>query len=352
MKIAFILPSLNTSAPIKITSVIVNSLLINTDITIDIYYFDKSINTVVFNTQTYRIKFLDTFDYKQYDIIHSVMFRPDLYVLFHKKRIGNVRCISSIHQYIAPNLEYSYNRFYSLIFTPLWYLALNRFDDIIVLSSDMKKYYEGKIFPNKYIVYNGLDSLNLLPDNQIIQKINLFKGSSQVIACIGGLTMTKGFDQIISVLSELNDTKLIIIGAGKEKDNLQKLSEYHQCNERVLFLGHIESAGIYMYLMDMILIPSRSEGFSLVLLEAVSQKIKILCSNISIFKELFEVHEIGFFDLEDLEDLKLNVRKVLSNSYNIEAFLKYKGFYTEQKMIDKYLDIYMNKSNSLNSSML
>lgn len=344
MKIAFILPSLNTTAPIKLTSNIVNSLLSTTNIEIDIYYFDKSVSSVVFNTNTFQIDFLTTFDYHKYDILHSVMFRPDLYMLFHRKRIGSIRCVSSIHQYISPNLRHSYNKFYSLIFTPLWLMALNSCDDVIVLSNDMNKYYEKKIFANKHVIYNGLDTISSFVDDKINQKINLFKGSSNLIACIGGLTTTKGFDQVISVISELDNTKLIVIGTGKEKDNLQKLSNFYKCDKKILFLGHVENAGVYMNLMDMVVIPSRSEGFPLVLLEAVSQKIKILCSNISIFKELFEVNEIAFFDLENLEDLKLKISTLLKNPYNNKAFLKYKSNYTEQKMIDKYLDVY-NKGN-------
>jgi len=341
LKIAFILPSLDTTAPIKLTSIIVNFLLKTSSIEIDIYYFDKSIHITTFNTNTYHINFLSTFDYHNYDILHSVMFRPDLYILFHHKKIGNVRCISSIHQYIAPNLLHSYNKLYSMLFTPIWYMALNSFDDVIVLSNDMNKYYQKKIFPDKHIVYNGLNNVNFLEDYNISKKINLFKGSLKVIACIGGLTTTKGFDQAVKVMSELNNIKLIIIGAGKEELKLKQISNG---NKNILFLGHIENAGIYMNLMDMILIPSRSEGFPLVLLEAVSQKMKVLCSNISIFKELFEEDEIGFFELENLKDLKININTILNNPANNKAFFRYEMNYTEQQMINKYLDIY-NKSS-------
>ena len=76
--------------------------------------------------------------------------------------------------------------------------------------------------------------------------------------------------------------------------------------------------------------PSRSEGFGLALIEAVQQKIPVICSDIDVFKELFTDDEVTFFKLEDhgslSEAVKTAIETGLKKTEN--AYERYPKNYT------------------------
>ena len=87
MKIAFILPSLKNQGPIIVAKDIIEGL-INIVEQIDVYYFDKGEGEaeVNFSCDTHLISFYEKIDFNKYDVIHTHMLRPDMYVWFHRKK--------------------------------------------------------------------------------------------------------------------------------------------------------------------------------------------------------------------------------------------------------------------------
>ncbi len=77
--------------------------------------------------------------------------------------------------------------------------------------------------------------------------------------------------------------------------------------------------------------PSRSEGFGLALIEAIQQKIPVICSDIEVFKELFSEKEITFFKLDDTISLKKALETALKiGKQKVElAYSRYINNYTE-----------------------
>ena len=73
--------------------------------------------------------------------------------------------------------------------------------------------------------------------------------------------------------------------------------------------------------MDIVIVPSRSEGFSLVIQESARQHTPVICSNIPVFHELFN-DEVEFFSLEDRNMLKRAIIKVGEDaSYMVIKFI-------------------------------
>ncbi len=111
MKIAFIVPSLLKKGPIIVVKDIVDNLVENDFIKeIVVFYFDEKVE-VDFPCRTKRVTFKDKIDFDYFDIIHSHMLRPDLY-LFKNKIFGNIKkakIISTLHQYNYINLQFSYH---------------------------------------------------------------------------------------------------------------------------------------------------------------------------------------------------------------------------------------------------
>jgi glycosyltransferase involved in cell wall biosynthesis len=210
----------------------------------------------------------------------------------------------------------------------------------------MKNYY-GRWFSRSKleVIFNGIDEHDypIIPDNEIMDKIAGFRSIGlKVIGSIGILTRRKGFDQILNLISINKELALIIIGKGKELGNLKALATKLGIHDRCFFCGFRSNAANYIKHFDFFIMPSRSEGFGLALIEAVQQKVPVICSDIAVFRELFTIEEVTFFELENISSLAEALEEACEtgSSKVIPAFNRYQNNYTGKLMADNYLRLY------------
>lgn len=345
MHIAYILPSLANRGPVKVVYELVQQL--QDEHNIEIFYFTEN-NELDFDVPTYHISFFQDIDFDKYDIIHTHGIRPDAYIFFHNKKIKKAKTITTLHNYVKEDLHYQYNALTSFLFSFIWNVATSRHDQIITLTQHAKEYYLDFWF-NKNIehVYNGIPETIEMEslDDAVKKKIYTFKESNfRLLGAVGLLTKRKGFDQIVKALSRLPKYALVIVGNGKEEENLKKLSVELNVSNRVLFLGFEPNITAVIDMIDMIIVPSRSEGFSLVIQEAARQEKTVLCSDLPVFHELFSKNEVIFFTVDDIDMLKSKVEIATENNtdfiYNLHR--KFLAAYTSEQMARNYLVHYRN----------
>lgn len=113
------------------------------------------------------------------------------------------------------------------------------------------------------IIYNGIETTNSLRSNP--------RGRS--IGVVARLSHEKGVDVAIRILAQVraqrSDVTLMIIGDGMEKAALQELAAQLGLREHVEFVGFTDQVNRYLSQCAILLMPSRWEGFSNVLLEAM-----------------------------------------------------------------------------------
>ena len=348
MNILIILPSLKNQAPIKIGVSIANGLLRNGH-QVDVIYFDLDVDSEIklkLDSSILRTKvnFFDSFDCSKYDIVHSHLFRSDLFLakntLFNKK----TKTVTTIHNYLYQELANYYNKFVSLFFGLVWNISWTRFDALSVLTNDACDYYRKYSFNKKiYRVYNGhdivlnYDSL----DSTITDKINKLKKSNKyVLGAYCNLIKRKNIDVLIKHVYRVKKSSLIIFGDGVEKENLIKLVKALNIEDRVLFFDATINAHQYNCFFDLFCMPSCDEGFGLSLIEAALHKTKILCSNIPVFKEIFPFDEVVFFELGDELSLDSAIYSALSQDVSDKAYLRAVEMFSSRAMIDNYISLY------------
>lgn len=173
------------------------------------------------------------------------------------------------------------------IITLLLNAALRNADNTAVVSTALQKRmkkYGGK---NSVIIpIYGVSSI-FKPgkkDSNIIKKHNL-KGN-KVLLTVTRLTREKGTKYAILALKEIKkevqNTKLIILGKGKEEENLKKLAEELNIGKDVIFLGHLKFDEMpkYYNTADAYIQPSLSEGLGLAPGEAMACKKPVVATNV------------------------------------------------------------------------
>jgi glycosyltransferase involved in cell wall biosynthesis len=343
MRIAFILPSLDYKAPILVVRDIVAHIKDEVDL-IDVYYF-KDIVKVKFDCPVHHISFNDEIDFDNYDIIHSHLFRPDMYIWKNRKDIKSKK-ISTVHCHIREGLRYEYNVFVSLMLTWVWLFFLRTNDKVVVLTkSILDDYYKRLLPPRKLTyIYNGIKMPKIesidIHDTQLITQIR--QKNFKIIGANAGLTKIKGLNLIIATLPFLPEYSLIVCGDGKERRNLENLARKLNVANRCYFLGFRQNAVSYLPFYDVYAMPSISEGFSLALIEATFLKRSCVCSDIPIFREIFTDDEVTFFSRNNKHLLKDAIEEAYAkrSEKGNNAYIKTVNNYTASVMGNNYLNLY------------
>ena len=144
---------------------------------------------------------------------------------------------------------------------------------------------------NVKIIYNGIHPIQLADDASV--------NSVFTIIAVGRLEKIKAFDRLINECSKLKfDFNLMIVGEGKERGNLEKLATDLNIKDKVKFLGFRLDIPQLMQRSDVVVVCSHSEGFSLVLIEAMFYSKMAISRRVGIAAEIFpEVLLIEHFDI-------------------------------------------------------
>lgn len=98
------------------------------------------------------------------------------------------------------------------------------------------------------------------------------------------LSKEKGIDVLlkawVSVVRQEKKLKLVIVGDGPLAGELKKLSRFLRVKEYVEFTGMVQSPTEYLREADLFVLPSRAEGLSNALLEAMSYGLPCIATNV------------------------------------------------------------------------
>lgn len=167
-----------------------------------------------------------------------------------------------------------------------------------------------KYFPNTYlskpvtVIYNYVN-FNLISCEQP-NKTNI-KENEPFLLCVAQHRKNKNIDLLIETFSLLNkqqylsdSTKLVVVGStGPETDSLHVQISALSLQERVLLVNSIQDNELCLLYQNcqIFVAPSSQEGFCLPLAEAMYFSCRIVCSDISIFKEIGS-NSCSYFDLK------------------------------------------------------
>jgi len=192
---------------------------------------------------------------------------------------------------------------------------------------------------NKSIIINNAINANIKRHNKKI--INYVKGKVNYLF-IGRLDRQKGFSELYSYFSANKENILHVVG-----ENVVNEKSYSS-KDNIIFYGWINSSEIHnCYLdADIVIIPSRWEGFGLVAIESMKFSKPVIVSNRGALKEIVENGKNGFvFDFDNFnKSLTLVIKKFNKSNYEKLCKNSYKSFidnYTIDILAKKINDIYM-----------
>ncbi len=278
-----------------------------------------------------------------YDLVHSHLIRTD-FILSLTKAFYNrdMLLISSQHTF-----DEGYQMKYGFEYVPqpfskfIWVSKFTQrfIDGNISMSKNIRDMYVAhKIYTpaDVEVIYHGFDFSHVKYDTDTSK----YRKSPKQLLIVGRLIDWKGHTYIIDILPDLikkygDDISLVIVGRGVYGDTLKSYVKEKGLEKYVHFEGFSIHVHDYIANSDMVLIPSKVEGFCVVLMEAYYSKTPLAAFDVPALNENIFHRETGMLAPPyDIQIFKNNIIEVLDNPELSDQLVK-----NGREYLDSYLNI-------------
>lgn len=181
------------------------------------------------------------------------------------------------------------------------------------------------------VLRNGvdLDKFSLpINRNTLRKELNL---EGKVLLSVGNLIELKGHYLIINAMKKLPEFKLLIIGGGEDRLELEQLINSSGLNDRVTMVGTVDHFKLkgYYGAVDALVLASSREGWPNVLLEAMACGCPVLATNVGGVPEIVKSKHAGLL-IQERSSIGIvdGVRKLFGNIPKREEVRAYSEQYS------------------------
>ncbi|MBQ7856516.1 MAG: glycosyltransferase [Alistipes sp.] len=218
--------------------------------------------------------------------------------------------------------------------------AYNKMDEIVIVSQDAKKAFD-KRFPDcrthKRVIYNPIDRDKIVRMSSEMEVHN----DKFTIVTVGRLTLQKAIDRVVRLARRLKDEGIDvlfkIIGEGELRQDLSEQISRYGVQDSVELCGFMNNPFPVVKSADMMLCPSFSEGFCLVICEAMCLGVPIVSTKTSGPCEIIGDNEFGILCEHNDESIYRAVKcmiedKALREYYGEKSLQKASSFDIDSTM--------------------
>ncbi len=159
------------------------------------------------------------------------------------------------------------------------------------------------------------------------------------ILTVGRLVKVKNIKLQIEAMADVikifPDVRLVIVGDGPEKEKLHRLANRLKLKDKVEFKGWQEKVKPYYENADLFLLTSNSEGWGLVVVEAMKFGLPVIMTDVGCAGEVIKNEKNGIvIPIKDKKALIAAISEMIANKEKREVFAE-KGLETVNKLPDK-----------------
>ena len=243
------------------------------------------------------------------------------FLIFHRKnpKVVTIHGQDTKAMFIRKGIVIGY------IFKILEIFALKRANKVIVVDKRTEQLYLEQYpwLKDKILTIPiGIDLAKFRPiDKQEIRKKYGFNKNDKIILFVGRLEMEKRVDLLIKtfkiVKEQIMDAKLLIVGEGRKRKELETLTKELKLEKDVIFTGTIEHDKIpeIMNCADVFILCSLFESGPIVAMEAISCGIPIVMTDVGRAREFIKNGFIGRIVKEEKEE---NIAEAVNQVLNMD----------------------------------
>lgn len=211
--------------------------------------------------------------------------------------------------------------------------------DYFIFGSQQTKDILVKTYPNLNLPENKV-ILNAIPIDEIKEKANEmkpdFKTENPIFVSVGRLHSRKGYHTLIDVHARLLKDgfahKIIIIGDGEEKENLETRTKQLGVQDSFVLLGSLLNPYPYVKNADFFVMPSESEGWPLIIADTLILKKPIIATAVGGIPEMITHLENGYLINYDSDEIYEAMKAFMTDKVLISQISK--GLEHSEKQFD------------------
>lgn len=175
---------------------------------------------------------------------------------------------------------------------------------------------------NKLLVIpNGIDTSRFSAVPSVRSAVQHELGlplNARVIGTVGRLSRPKSHDVLLRaaapMLAGSEGARLLFVGDGPERGNLERLAARLGVSDHVVFTGNRDDVARLLNAMDVFVLSSRSEGLPLVVIEAMATKLPVVASAVGGVPSVIDHEQTGLLvSTSDDLALRIAIGQVLGN---------------------------------------
>lgn len=210
---------------------------------------------------------------------------------------------------------------HSLFKKLVYRFMLKRTDQIISVSYATKqnciKWFDIDDHQIK-VIHNGVDIENIQElSKKTVELPDDLKDATLKLVFVGRLIHRKGLDVLINALKSIKNkyqTQLIVVGEGAKMNDYKVMCRDLDIESIVFFLGQKKNPFPYLNLGHIFILPSRSEGFPNILLEAMALGKTVVAANCKNGpNEIIDGNNGTLVEVDNPEQLALAITAYLDN---------------------------------------
>lgn len=216
------------------------------------------------------------------------------------------------------------------------------------------------IAPAKVItIYNGIDPapyLTARPRKEVLQSLGLTP-EKKVIGTVARLAPQKGvlyFIRAAAILSRDPGIVFLVVGDGPLREELEAEATKLGLGERIIFAGHRRDVDTILPCLDVLVLPSITEGLPLIILEAMAAARPVVASAVGGVPEAVEDGKTGLLvSAGDEQALAAAVKKIIAHpeaarSMGLAGRRRVREHFTVAEMVRKTERLYLEAFSGIN----
>lgn len=272
-------------------------------------------------------KVVDVVKYEDLDLLHVHYAIPHAAIAYMAKQIllTNGKSIPIITTLHGTDITLVGN---NRTFSPVVEFSINHSDGVTAVSESLAHdtYENFNIHVPIKVIYNFIDFDRFKKLNKDHFRKAIAPNGEKILIHTSNFRKVKRVDEVIRIFASVHKvipSKLLMIGDGPERQNLEELCrELHLC-DHVRFLGKQDAIEEILAIGDLFLIPSASESFGLSALEAMACEVPVISSNIGGLPEVNIDGVTGYLcEVGDHETMALRAIEILSDENRLSTFRK------------------------------
>lgn len=210
-------------------------------------------------------------------------------------------------------------------YEPVVSFSINKSDGVTAVSNNLREdtlrlfdvEKDIKVIPN----FIDLDRFKRQKKEHF--KTAICPNNEKLVVHTSNFRKVKRVEDALRIFKQISDkmpAKLLLVGDGPHRTNVEALSRELGVAENVRFLGKLDAVEEVLSVADLFLMPSEKESFGLAALEAMACEVPVISSNAGGIPEL-NIHGVTGFvsNIGDVDDMSKNALHILHDD-NLETF--------------------------------